>query len=175
MRREEKESAGITDAVVRKLSLVIRGAVIGGMCVLAAMVLITVANVAGRYVASAPIKGTYEIIGLLLVCLTATGLGYCQLEKGHIRVSIIRDRLTKRGQAILDSLAFLIGLGGIGLVCWYTFFRAKKYLFLTRGEVTEILGIHFYPFMFILFFGFLLLALVLLVHLIQSVNRAIKE
>ena len=165
----------VTDAVVRKMSSVVRVALISAMCLLAAMMLMTTVNVAMRYLANAPILGAYEIISLLLVCLTAAALGYCQLEKGNIRVSIILDRLPWRGQAILDSLASLVGLGGIGLVCWYAFLRAKKYIFLTRGEVTNILGIPYYPFMFILFIGFALLALVLIINLVQSVDRAMKE
>lgn len=175
MGRKKQELASATDVVVSKLSSVVRTVVVIGMCVLAAMVLVTTVNVAARYLANAPIKGAYEIVGLSLVCLTAAGLGYCQLEKGHIRVSILFSRLPHRGQAILDSLAFLIGLGGISLICWYTFLQARRYMFLTRGEVSQILGIHLYPFMFILFVGFVLFALVLLMNLVQSVDRAIKN
>ena len=171
---EEQAPTKVTSTVTSKLSSVIRAAVIGGMLVLVAMMLLTTANVAGRYLANSPIKGSYEMIGLLLVCLTAAGIGYCQLEQKHIRVSIIIDRLSRRGQAIMDSLASLVGLGGISLICWYTFLQAKRYIFLTRGEVTDILGIPFYPFMFILFVGFILFALLLLINFFQSVNRAIK-
>ena len=171
MTTKEQQNLGLIDRIIRWLSVAVKGGVIFGMCVLAAMVLLTTVNVAGRYIFSAPIYGTYEIIGLLLVCLTAAGLSYCQLEKGHIRVSIITSRLSKRSQAIFDSLAYLIGVGGISLICYYSFLRAKKYLFLTRGEVTELLGIHFFPFMFILFLGFALFALLLLLHLMQSIKR----
>ena len=171
----EQQNIGFTNRVLQWLSIAVRGGAIFGMVILSAMVLLTTVNVASRYVFSAPIYGTTELTGLLLVCLTAAGLSYCQLEKGHIRVSIVVSRLSKKSQAILDSLAYLIGFASIALVCWYSFVRARKYLFLTRGEVTELLGIHFFPFMFIFFLGFALFALLLLVHLIQSTKGIFKN
>ena len=157
------------------LSTVVKWAVIVGMCVAAAMMLVTVANVALRYAANLPIKGADEMIGLLLVCLTATGIGYCQLEKAHVRVSMLFDRLPMRGQAIMDSLAYLIGIAGVVLIGWHLFSRALQYFSLTRGNVTEVLGVVYYPFMFILFLGFFLLAVILLMNLIESVNKAVKN
>jgi TRAP-type C4-dicarboxylate transport system permease small subunit len=164
-----------TSKLVSILSLVVKWAVIVGMGVAAAMMLVTTANVALRYVANLPIKGADEIIGLLLVCLTATGIGYCQLEKNHVRVSMLFDRLPKRGQAIMDSLAYFIGFAGVALIGWYLFSRGVKYIFLTRGNITEVLGVYYFPFMFILFFGFLLLALILLINLVQSIDKVLKN
>ena len=175
MNEEKPAPSQVEGKITGKFAKVIRGAVVGGMVVLAAMMLLTTANVVGRYAFNAPIKGTYELVGLLLVCLTAAGLGYCQLEQGHIRVGIIRDRFSQRGQAVLDSLASLVGVAGISLICWYTFIQARKYIFLTRGEVSDILGISYYPFMFILFIGFALFDIMLLINLAQSVRRVIRN
>ncbi len=164
-----------TNRLVSILTLVVKWAVIVGMGVAAAMMLVTTANVVLRYAANLPIKGADEIIGLLLVCLTATGIGYCQLDKGHVRVSMLLDRLPARGQAIIDSLAYFIGLAGVAMIGWYLFSRGLKYVFLTRGNITEVLGVYYYPFIFILFLGFLLLALILLINLVQSLEKAVKN
>ncbi len=171
----KRKFASFTEVAVSRLSSVARVAAIAAMCILVAMMLLTTADVASRYLANAPIEGSYEIVGLLLVCLTAAALAYCHLEKGNVRVSIVMDRLPHRGQVVLDGLASLLGLVGVSAICWYAYLRAVKYIFLTRGAVTPIAGIVYYPFMFILFLGFVLLAIVLLINLLQSIDRAISN
>ena len=44
---------------------------------LVGMMILTVADVFGRYVLNNPIKGTWELVGFLLVAAGGWGMGYC--------------------------------------------------------------------------------------------------
>lgn len=135
--------------------------------VLLAMTLLTFADVSGRYFFNNPIDGAWEIIGLLLVCGGTWGLAYCQMEKGHISVTVLLQRFSSRVQAIVRSLAYLTGLVGFSLMCWRALLLTNKYL-LTKGYVTDTLHIPLYPFMLTMAIGAGMLVLVLFIDLVHS-------
>jgi TRAP-type transport system small permease protein len=136
---------------------------------LAIMMLITVGDVVGRYFFNKPIKGTYEIVGLLLVCASTLGWGYCQMMKRHINISFLTDLFPVKAQAILTILAYLIGLVGFSVISWQVFLLAESYLVLPTGDTTLTLGIPLAPFMFILSISAGLMSLTLLIDLIHSI------
>jgi TRAP-type C4-dicarboxylate transport system permease small subunit len=146
-----------------------------GAIVLFIMMLLTVGDVVGRYFFKRPIQGAHEITGLLLVCLAACALAYSQIKKGHIRVDLITERLPPKGRQIIDVVAYLFCLFASSLITWQTLIRAGDYFFATRGNLTEVLGIPFFPFLLITGLGFFCLALVSLVDFIQSVIKVIRE
>lgn len=148
-------------------------AIIAAM-VLLAMTLLTVADVSGRYFLNKPISGTWEIIGLLLVCGGTWGLAYCQMEKGHISVTVILDLFSPKVQAIVHSLAYLIGLTGFSLICWRALLMTGKYLS-TKGYVTDTLHMPLYPFTLIMAIGSGMLALMLLVDLVRSIAEVVHK
>ena len=142
---------------------------------LCAIVLLTVADVIGRYFFNNPITGTYELVGLLLVCAGTWGWGYCQLKKKHISVSIITDHLHSGAKAILLIFGYFIGLVGFSLLCWQLFLLAWRYVFMARGGLTLTLGIPFCPFMFMLTIAAGLIALTLLIDLVKSVAKVVQK
>jgi TRAP-type C4-dicarboxylate transport system permease small subunit len=143
--------------------------------VLGAMMLLTTADVVGRYSFDSPIKGTWEIIGLLLVCASTWGMGYCQVKKAHITVTIILEKFPSRVKAIIKSAAYFIGFAGFSLICWRVFLMAKKYFYLPRGDATDTLGIPYSPFMLILAIGTGMLALILLIDLMYSLAGVVRK
>jgi TRAP-type C4-dicarboxylate transport system permease small subunit len=143
--------------------------------VLAGMMLLTVGDVVGRYFFNRPIKGTFELIGLLLVCAGTWGLGYCQIQKAHISISIFVERFPRRARAALNSLAYIIGLAGFSLVSWRMFLLAARYLSLSRGNVTDTLRVPYFPFMLILAISTAFISLVLLVDLVRSITEAARK
>jgi TRAP-type C4-dicarboxylate transport system permease small subunit len=142
---------------------------------LCAMVVLTVADVFGRYFFNSPITGTYELVGLLLVCAGTWGWAYCQLKKKHISISIVTEHLRGRAQAILACFGHLIGLVGFSLLCWRVFLLAWKYIFMARGGITLTLGIPFFPFMLMLAIAAGLIALILLIDLVKSLAKAVQR
>ena len=146
---------------------------IAGCVILCVMMMATVADVAGRYLRH-PILGTDELVGLLMVCLASTALAYCHVKKGHIRLQLLTEHLPLKAQIALDIVAYLFCLFGSSLITWQTLVRAQAYMVATRGQVTQIMGIPFFPFVLVLGLGFFCLALVSLADLINSVIKVVK-
>jgi TRAP-type C4-dicarboxylate transport system permease small subunit len=132
------------------------------------MMMLTVADVFGRYVLNNPIKGTWELVGFMLVAAGSWGMGYCQIRKGHIRVDFLLHYFPKKMQAVLTILANFLGLAAFSLLCWRCVLYAQHYLSLTRGNATDTLHIPLFPFVLILAIGAGMLALVLLFDLVHS-------
>jgi TRAP-type C4-dicarboxylate transport system permease small subunit len=141
---------------------------------LAVMMLAVTIDVAGRDLFNWPLRGTVEIVGLLLVLASTWGLGLCQMQKTHLRVTLIFDLLPQKAQILLDIVALLICLFICFLVSWQMFALAGKYLGMTKGNVTTTLGLPFFPFMTILAWGFAWMCIILIVDLIKQFKEVFK-
>lgn len=161
--------------VERGLKSISTGLAMIAAIVLAAMMLLTVVDVVGRYFFNHPIKGTWELVGLLLVCAGTWGLGYCQMEKAHISITILLERFSKRAKLMINIMATFLGLVGFSLISWQTFLLAKKYFLLSRGNVTDTLGLPYSPFMLSLSIGAGTMALMLLANLIRSLAEVRRK
>ena len=132
------------------------------------MMMVTVADVIGRYFFANPVKGAWELTGFLLICAGPWAMAYCQLKKGHIRVDFIQKRLPEKVQVILTSFACLVGLVAFSVMCWRSIILTQYYLSITRGDATDTLQIPIFPFALVLAIGAGMLALVLLFELVKT-------
>ena len=142
--------------------------------VLGVMMLLTVADVTGRYFFNYPINGSWEMIGFLLVCAGTWGLAFCQKQKAHIRVTVLSDLFPFRGRAIIDSIAYLFGSAAFAVICWRSVLLTIKYV-VEKGHVTDTLQFPYYPFTIIMAIGTGLLAIMLLIHLIHSLVEIVRK
>lgn len=172
---QQSSSQNLPTKITVVLQWVSKGMGVVAAFVLAAMMLLTVADVIGRYFFSRPIKGTWELVGLLLVCAGTWGLAYCQMEKAHIRITIMYDFFSQRVRAAMSVLACLIGLGGFSFMSWQTFLLAKKYFFLPRGDETDTLGIPYSPFILLLSIGAGMMALMLIVDIVRYIAEGTRK
>ena len=53
------------------------------------------------------LQGADEYGGYLLAIVCAFGFSYALLERAHIRISVLRDKLGRRTRAFLDLLAIM--------------------------------------------------------------------
>lgn len=67
-------------------------AVVGGLLLLGMMAL-TVADVIGRYLFSAPLRGATELTEVLLCAVIFIGLGAVALREDHVTVDLLTDRM----------------------------------------------------------------------------------
>ena len=116
-----------------------------------------------------PILGTYEYTGFLAALTISLALAHCAANNGHISITIFADRLPARVQAILDLLVAILGAALYAVISW----QCVKYAInlYQIGEVSPATAIPFYPFIFVVAFGLLILALVLLNDLFKSIQR----
>lgn len=100
---------------------------------LAAMVLLTVADVLLRTFFSYPIRGMLELIELGLACTIFIALPAVFLREGHLVVDVIRSR------KILDVIATVVSLVVLAGMGWYMLPIARNmYEF---GDVTSDLSL----------------------------------
>lgn len=120
-----------------------------------------------------PILGAYEFIGFLASMTIAFALAHCAVNKGHVAISLMVDRLPARVRALLDTAVAAIAAGLYLMLAW----QCSKYAvnIWHTGEVSLTTETPFYPFIFGVAFGLLMLAAVLLVDLFKSLGRLVRR
>ena len=146
---------------------------------LAGGILLTVIEVLLRRGFSRPIHGYTEITGLILVFIVFLGVAYTHLQRGHVRVDLITNRLSEKARVITQSATTFLGIAILGLLIWRGI--ESSLIFIERGLITADLLIPHGPLAFIVPIGLTLLAILFirdfLNHLVEGIrlNFGIKE
>ncbi|RKO66091.1 TRAP transporter small permease [Desulfofundulus salinus] len=139
--------------------------VAGGSLLL--MVLVVVGNALLRVV-YAPFSGTTEIVGWLAAVTGAFGLGYTQVNRGYVELDALVERLSPGLQKAIKRLMLFISMIFFALVAWqitvYGLNVAKN------GNLSETMGIPFYPLIFLVSLGFVGLTLAIFVDFLKEFN-----
>lgn len=143
--------------------------------VLGIMMIITVADVCGRNFFLKPIEGTYELVGIMLVIAGCLGLGYCQLNLGNIRITVISDLLSPRGQSIIYLVAYIIAAVTTSMICWQGGLRAWDYIFKELGGIIIALNLPYWPFMLLLAIGFGWACLIFLIDIYLTAREVFRR
>lgn len=142
----------------------------GGAMVL--MMLLSVVNMILRAF-SRPFGGITEVVGWLAALTVALALGYTQMERGHVSIDLLMSRFSPRARALVDSLTSFISMFLSVMAARQLIIHAGRLW--ERGSVSETLHISFFPFVYAVAFGFLCLALALLVDGIKYLFEAVKK
>ena len=122
-----------------------------GRFALAAMMLLSTADVIGRYFFNSPVLGAYEVTEYLMLIMVFSFLPLAQSEKVHINVDFVFNRLPAGVQNIFMRLNHLVCLLLMILVTWMGIQRIWE---LKRtGEASVLLKIPDYPFAAFLVIG----------------------
>ena len=106
------------------------------------MMLLTVADVLLR-AGGHPIIGTFEIVALLLALVIGFGIPQVSLDRGHVYMDFLLEKLSKRGKNVMNTITrlfciiFFLPLG-------YNLFNVGA-RFHASGEVSATIKIPFYP------------------------------
>ena len=117
------------------------------------------------------IPGTYELVGFLGTIVVSFALAFTSMEKGHIAVEILVEKLPQRAQLAIEGFCNLIGALLFGVIAYQAVLYAldiKK-----SGEVSLTLQMPPYPFIFGIAAGCALLCLLLVADFIKSVQRTL--
>lgn len=141
--------------------------------VLAAMMLLTVADVVLRWIFDHPIIGTTEITESMMTCIAFFALAWCAAENSHLKVDLIVDRLPPKVQAVIDSLTTLGGLCLVALIAWRSFLEgiAVQQMHL----ISSLIKLPAYPFYYIIAAGSVILCVVMAFQLAQHVTKAVHS
>lgn len=136
------------------------------------MMLLTCADVLLRLLRR-PIPGTFEIVGFLGTVIISFSLAYTSVEKGHIAVEFLMNKLPRRVQDAAEALTSLASAALFCLLTWQSLIYASDMR--QSGEVSVTLTMPIYPFIYGIAAGSALLSLVLLADFLHALTRAVKS
>ncbi len=165
-----KKTLKVVENFSFRLSRVINGV---GICLILAMMLLTVSDVLLRYVFNHPIPGSYELIKFMMLIVVFYGLAYTAVKKGHITIDLLLTRLPDRAQAIINTITWALSFGLFCLVTWRSLLLAKAMW--QRGDVSTDLLLPIAPILLFAVVGLVALCLVLLGNFFNSLNEVIRK
>ncbi len=137
--------------IVTKFSLLSSGLSKLGSIALVAMMLLTVIDVAGRYLFNTPILGAFELTEFFVLILIFSFLAYTQSQKRHICCEILADLFPKKVQYVTDLINHIISFVLFALITYMAVGKAIELM--QTGESSPNLVIPNYPFAFFLALG----------------------
>jgi TRAP-type C4-dicarboxylate transport system permease small subunit len=148
-------------AVTRSLGYV-------GMAFVVPMMLLTSADAMGRDILSRPVPGAFELSSFMLSIFILLGLAYTQQMKGHVRVTILTDRLPERWSAAISVFTSLLSLFIVAVMCWQGIVVAFE-----ASAVSDMLRVSQLPFRLLVTVGGLFLFLEFFFDLVDHSRRLI--
>ena len=114
---------------------------IGGVA-LTFMMFLTVADVLLR-AGGHPILGTYELVSLSLAIVIGFSIPKVSLDRGHVYMEILLEKLSKRDRAIMNTFTRLLGIILFAIIAYNLMLIGKE--FHASGEVSSTLKLPFFP------------------------------
>lgn len=149
----------------RLFEQLLRAAALVSGALLAAIVLLTVLDVARRYVFNAPLVGGLELTELAMLALVMLALPWCAATDGHVRIDVLDRALGERGRRLVNLVTDLIGLVVLAALAGNTAAKAADaYEFEDRANT---LLVPLWPFYVLIAASFAAYALVLLRNLLR--------
>src|SRR5690554_1870347 len=145
---------------------------VAGFCIIGA-VLLVVTNVILRGLFNSPLLGVSEYVGFLTAVMIAFSLAYCAVQEGHIMIELLVKRLPRKVGAFLELLTNTLSFGFLLLLT--TQLGRYAGLIRAKGQVSPTSEIAFYPFIYIMAIKFSLLALVVLVNSLKSLQSVVEK
>ncbi len=113
-----------------------------GAAALTFMMLLTAADVILR-AGGRPILGTYEIVSFSLAIVIGFTIPQVSLDRGHVFMEIVLDKVSKTSKTILNTFTRLLCLILFAVVGYNLFLIGNELI--TSGEVSSTLKLPFYP------------------------------
>jgi len=124
-----------------------------GVATVACIGLLTSTDVVGRYFFNSPVRGTIDLIEIMMVILFGCGITVTTALDDHISVDSFYDKLPSRGQYILRVFAGIVCTFLFGILVWQGYQGGM--IGLKSGKMTPTLDLPLFPIKFFLAIGFL--------------------
>ena len=147
--------------IIVKISQILDRA--AGFCCFAMMVLVA-CNVIGRKVFNVPLVGTIELVQILFALTVGLALANCAVNSGHITIDFVADYFPERFQKIARIITVTITIVTVTVSGWMLVGYADTLR--ETGRYTGSLKIAYYPFVYLIAFGFFIFALVEIVKIL---------
>lgn len=133
----------------------------------------TVVDVLSRFLFNKSVMGAAEFVEFSMVVLVFGTLAYMQEKRRHIRVDLFLGKFPVSVQDALEFFGALVPFVFISLMTWCTYLYAVQKMH--ENEVSGMLGVPLYIFIFFALIGTFALALALLVHAMSVFNRMLQN
>lgn len=134
-------------------------------CGLLMMVAVIVSNGVLRVIYK-PFSGTTEVVGWLCAISSAFGLGYTQIHRGYVEIDALVQHFPSVVQHVLKMMILLISTIFFAIVSWQIALYGMNVA--KNGNLSETMGITFYPLIILVSLGFASLTLALLVDSLKQ-------
>lgn len=119
------------------------------------------------------IKGTFEFTQLFMILIVFFAYAITELDNGHVRVSIITDKLPKLPKEILDVIVRAIVSVFSFILTYACWLQTAAHI---EGHITSsVLFIPFTPFSLCMTIGVLLFAISMVLKFINSIITLVKK
>jgi len=151
------------------LQKITRGVCYAGMAFLVPMMLLTSADVMTSGLWARPIPGSTELSSFMLAIFILLGVAYTHQMKGHVRVTMLTDRLPEKWRELLNIFTTLLTLFIVIIVLWQGVVVAFE-----SSAYSDMLRIPQLPFRLLVSLAALMLALELVFDLADSARMLVK-
>jgi TRAP-type C4-dicarboxylate transport system permease small subunit len=155
------------------LAGILKGFQYAGMSLVVVMMFLTVGNAVGRYGFNQTVSGIIELSSFLLIMIIFLSIASIQMKRNHIMVGIVVDRLKPKTQKIIDIINYSLTLAIVIVAVKETFLEGVRMS--TSGEVSLALEIPFFPFYYLVAFGWAIFGLATLMNLIYFIYGVVKK
>ena len=137
------------------------------------VVLLVVTDVCLRRLFNAPITGTTELSQLAFSIIVFLPLAWCALIDAHIELNLLTNKLPKTTQQVIKVIITFATTIMVGLMSWQILVQGAKLQAASRE--TSLLGIPFYPFLYLAAFGSAMLTLAFFMRFLRSLNNVTRR
>ena len=140
---------------------------LGGVA-LVGMMTITTLDVITRYFGH-PIFGAVELVSFMATILLACAMPMTHVENGHVGVDLVVRLLSKRSQALIDTITGFLSLTLFALICWQSVLYAQSMK--KTGEVSMSLEFPNYIFVYVVAVAFGVLSLAVIPQIYNNLRK----
>ena len=134
-----------------------------GMGWVLVMMILTTADVAGRYFLSKPVPGAMEMSSFMLAAFAMLGMAHTHHRGANVRVTMLIRTLPPFFANLLVIISAVLTLQVVGMMAWYAVIMGLEEYH--AGATTDALSIPLYPLEFLLALGLLFLGLEIFVNI----------
>lgn len=144
---------------------------IAGACIVIMMTIVVI-DIILRDIGS-PIIGVYEVVGYLGAMVISFALLYTTVNHSNVCISFLVQRFSKRTQAIIDITTGIISVA----ICFLISYQGVMYGTDLRhvGQISECFRIHYFPFMYVIAFIFVLVGLAFAIDFIKLLLPMVRK
>lgn len=140
---------------------------------LAAMMLLTVVDVSGRYLLNRPLVGSTEVTQQMMVSLAYFAIVWCTMKKAHIKLDLFTERIPLVAWTIIDILFYFLSIVLFSFIAWQNFRMARDHML--AGHSSWVLNIPNYPFYLLVAIACGIVVLILLLFIVQNIGQVMKR